>query len=482
MKSTRLPELACLTETALFSSTVKREVRLLLALLLCGLLLTGCGGVTGSANRDPGQNTGGGNIQAVNHVIIMLQQNRTFDHYFGQMTAYRQRNNIPIVSSDGRINDLSTGNFFNPVELIGPIPVAHSGSVCTETLSSDWAESHKEMNLSNPSAAGPNAPMDGFAQTAFDVGLHALTQGITLTDQTGSRAMHYYDDSDLNYYYFMASNFAMSDALFTPLPSRFPNRLFLHAATTQGHARGPNRQLTARTIWESLDAAGLSWKIYMTDGLTYLEYFTYFNRPETKARLVPLSEYFTDVQNGTLPAVALIEPGLFSGRDEHPSNFNPTDGTVSPISVQTGAAFVASLINALMVSPSWRDSVFFLAYDEGGGFFDHVPPISVPNPDGIPPQDLLPNDPVGDFTITGFRVPNMVISPFAKRNYVSHTPMDLTAYLKFIETRWGLPPLTARDAAMPDMTEFFDFTGVPWAIPPSPPAQNTNGACDFTRQ
>lgn len=451
-----------------------------LSLLLLGLLalLTACGGVSEGAQR----RTEPGNMQVVNHVVIMLQQNRTFDHYFGQMTAYRQRNNIPIISADGRINDLSTGTYPNSVAQIGVIPVQKAGSVCTETISSDWAESHKEMNLQNPAAAGPGAPMDGFAQTAYDLSQYAATQGVTLQDQTGRRAMLYYDDSELNYYYFMASQFAMSDAMFTPIPSRFLNRLMLHAGTSQGFARGPDRRLTARTIWEALDTAGVTWKIYTSDNYTYLEYFTYWERPETKAKIVPISQYFADLQNGTLPNVALIEPALFSGRDEHPSNFDPANGVVSPISVQEGAAYVASIINALMASSAWRDSVFFLAYDEGGGFFDHVPPIRVVSPDGIPPQDLAPEDPRGDFTISGFRVPNMIVSPFARKNYVSHTPMDFTAFLKFIETRWSLPSLTARDASMPDMREFFDFNNPPWATPPTPPAQRMDGVCDFTRQ
>ena len=126
--------------------------------------------------------------------------------------------------------------------------------------------------------------------------------------------------------------------------------------------------------------------------------------------------------------------------------------------MQVGAQFASNVINSVMQGPSWSDSVIFFAHDEGGGFFDHMPPRSVPNPDGIKPVDLTSNDVPGDFTITASRVPNIVISPFAKKNFVSHTPMDYTAYLHFIETRWGLPTLTARDAAMPDMTEFFDFT------------------------
>jgi phospholipase C len=94
---------------------------------------------------------------------------------------------------------------------------------------------------------------------------------------------------------------------------------------------------------------------------------------------------------------------------------------------------------------------------------------------------LIPNKDVhGDFTMTGVRVPNMVISPFSKKNFVSHTPMDYTAFLKLIETRFGLSQLTARDASMPDMTEFFDFTnGGPWATPPNPPAQRRDGTCSF---
>jgi phospholipase C len=300
--------------------------------------------------------------------------------------------------------------------------------------------------------------------------------------------MGYFDDTDLNYYYFMASNFAMGDAFYSPMPGRTaPNRMYIHAATSQGHAHDPTETLSARTIWEELDSVGVSWKIYVTDvppSFTYLSAFEFFDAPGTRDHVVPISEYFTDVQNGTLPSVSFIETGQLSGRDEHPSNFDPANPSEPDhVNVQLGAAFAASVINAFMNSPSWKDSVFFWTTDEGGGAFDHQPPISVPSPDGIQPKDLFPTDPKGgDFTITGFRVPNMVISPFARRNFVSHTPMDYTAYLRFIEARFGLASLTNRDAAMPDMSEFFDFAGVPWATPPTPPAQNTGGACDFTKQ
>ena len=173
----------------------------------------------------------------------------------------------------------------------------------------------------------------------------------------------------------------------------------------------------------------------------------------------------TDVQNGTLPAFSFIEAGYFSGRDEHPG---------SGENIQAGQQYVASLINALMTSSSWKDSVFILSFDEGGAAYDHVVPMNAVRPDGIPPRDLTAGDPPGDFTRTGFRVPLIVVSPFTRKGFVSHTAADYTAVLKFVETRWGLSPLSKRDAAQMDMTEFFDFANPPWLTPPTPPAASVD--------
>jgi phospholipase C len=422
--------------------------------------------------------------------VILIQENRSFDHYFGQMTAYRQANNIPINGSPATIDDLSTGNYANYSPATGGMIAAyHTGSVCTEDLTPDWTETHKDFNRQNPAAASNTAPMDGFVALAYAISQWAGTLGIEMADQTGRRVMGYFDGNDLNYYYFMASQFALDDHFYAPMPGNTPgNRMYLMAATSQGYVHDPpgNGTITAVPIFEELDAKGVSWKIYTAQSslYTYLKYFSYYNQAGVAAHIVPLQQYFTDAKAGSLPAVSLIETDVFAADSEHTSNFDPAhpaNGEV-PINVQTGAAWAANIINALLVSPNWTDSVLFFAHDEGGGLFDHVPPISVPNPDGIKPVDLRSNDVPGDFTITGGRVPNMVISPFTKKNYVSHTPMDYTSYLRFIEARWGLATLTARDAAMPDMTEFFDFAAKPWATPPNPPVQSLNGACDFTKQ
>ena len=137
-----------------------------------------------------------------------------------------------------------------------------------------------------------------------------------------------------------------------------------------------------------------------------------------------------------------------------------------------------------MSSSAWSSSALFLTYDEAGGIYDHVSPQPAVSPDGIKPLDLPAGDvctvttgPTCDFTFTGFRVPLVVVSPYAKKNYVSHTVADYTAILKFIETRFNIPALTKRVAAQMDMTEFFNFGSPAWMTPPVPPQQSTSGAC-----
>jgi phospholipase C len=137
-----------------------------------------------------------------------------------------------------------------------------------------------------------------------------------------------------------------------------------------------------------------------------------------------------------------------------------------------------------MTSTSWKDSVFILTFDEAGGLYDHVAAQPAVSPDGIKPKDLLLGDictqttgPTCDFTYTGYRLPLIVVSPYAKKHYVNHNVADFTAILKLIETRFKLASLTKRDAAQINMTQFFNFNFPPWMTPPTPPAQNTSGAC-----
>lgn len=440
--------------------------------------------------QDPG-------VSAINHIVFMAQENRSFDSYFGQLPAYWAANGYPSQQFDG-LPANATNPGFNGT---GSVSSFHIATACIENLSPSWNESHLDWNLQAPLSSTPQ--MDGFVWNAANFANNENKSGASplYTDTAGNRAMGYYDGTDLNYYYFMASKFATSDRWFAPALDRTQvNRLYLFAATSQGYAYPPgsnandNAALEALTIFESLTNAGVSWKVYYSDDTctttpngedtspsigpcTFLTQFRKYAPPnQLPSNVVPISQYLSDVQAGTLPAVAFIETGYLSNRDEHP---NPESN------VQTGARYVSTLINALMTSPSWKDSAFILTYDEPGGLYDHVPPQPAVNPDGVAPLDLQPGDICTsgsgvncDFNYTGFRVPLIVISPFAKKNYVSHTVADYTAILKLIEVRFMVPSLTQRDAAQMDMTEFFDFQNVPWATPPTPPAQATSAACN----
>jgi phospholipase C len=321
--------------------------------------------------------------------------------------------------------------------------------------------------------------------------------------------MGYWDGTDLNYDYFMATMFATSDRFFHPLMARTePNRLYLNAATSGGYAlpNGSNAndtaQLKAKPIFAELSDAGISWKVYVDpDGTgcagppyqpscliktAYLGGFGYAQTilAQFPQNIAPISEYFSDLANGTLPQVAEIEPASDAGLDEHGS-----DSDAVATNVQRGARYTSSLINALMGSSSWTSSVFIFTFDESGGLYDHVAPQPTVAPDQfVAPVDLPPDSvcytvkgPTCNFTFTGYRIPLTVISPFAKKNYVSHTVADSTAILKFIETRFNLPALTKRDAAQMDMTEFFDFNNPPWMSPPTPPIQNLSNPCYLDR-
>jgi phospholipase C len=511
-----------------------------------------------------------GTLQSVDHVIFMLQENHTFDNYFGMLNPYRVSNGWNI-GDDGKaynvdgiddklktiVNQTDEGTSYSPFKL---------ATTCVDDMSSAWLESYGDVSRYS-FLTSRSILMDGFVHDAEGFAKSCVASGTcsgSFTDTAGQRAMGYYDETYLNYYYYMASQFAVSNRWFSPVSSKsIPNRIATFTGgTTQGLVYDPGTddklpQLNINTIYNELDhppnnAPAISWKIYytVTNGgctagtacgsgpanypdttfsiLSYSYQYMYGNptaaactgttKPSSvvgdpsnsfcvdPTHIAPLSTYFQDVANGTLPAYSFIESG--SGvNDEHPG---------SGQSVLTGQAQVANVINKLMSSPSWKDSVFFFAYDEGGGPYDHVPPVTghsndfttdatvtaaapdiggiAVNPDAFGPCvpatstptapattncDLRASDPgagsgdaptkQGFAAQLGFRVPNMIVSPFARRHYVGNNPMDHTAILKFVENRFigSSAHLTARDAAQPDLTDFFDFTTVPWATPPT---------------
>jgi phospholipase C len=526
------------------------------------LSVTGAGGMA-TANATV---TVTGSIASLTHVIFTLQENRSFDTYFGMLNPYREANGFNVgddgntYTVDGIDDKLS--RFVNYDDEGQPFQLFKFQSTCIDDMTSAWLESYGDVNRYDFS---PNRQilMDGFVHTAEGYAKSGSGDG-QFTDLVGKRAMGYYDQDILNYYYFMASEFAVSDRWFSPVSSKStPNRIAtMTGGTTQGLVHDPfvddgfTNQLNIETIFQELDQNKVSWKVYysLTEGgcdendgdcgpgghsndfpvttfsdFSYSLQYLYENsqhnpcNPPTIGSLqavgdqsdafcidpnhiAPIAQYLKDVAAGALPNYAFIETA-YGHSDEHPG---------SGQSILFGQQQVASLINALMQSPSWNSSVFFLSYDEPGGPFDHVPPVpghsneytdeglgNIPDistiavnadgyqpclpPGGGPPTlhcDLKAGEPgsnpgdapaqKGFAAQLGFRLPNMVISPFARRHYVSHIPMDHTAIIKFVENRFinSGAHLTNRDAAQPNMMDFFDFVNVPWETPPTPPAPN----------
>jgi len=395
-------------------------------------------------------------LSKLKHIIFFVQENRSFDDYFGMLGKYK--------ASIGLANDVDGLDLSVtlPNTQGQPVHPYHYQTVCTENLSPSWNESHTDVD---------GGLMDGFLRTTTSVP--------STIDPTGTRAMGYYDQTDLPYYYDLAAHFATSDRFFSPLlANTVPNRLYLFTATSFGNIippTPPSGGFTQETIFDLLDQAGVSWRYYYHGAVTsaFIQQFSTYQRDASK--VVPIANWVTDVQNdATLPSVIFIERGGTVGLDEHPGN-----------NIQKGASDAKlNIIDPLIKSPSWPDSAFILTYDEGGGLYDHVRPAREIKPDTIAPK-LRSGDKPGDFNQGGFREPIIVISPWAKPNFVSHTSRDYTSILRLIEDTFVVPKnlsksfLTVRDANADNMMEFFDFSGAPpWLTPPTLLPQPTNGACN----
>src|SRR5260221_1549055 len=385
---------------------------------------------------------GGGSVRAaspfdkLNHIIVLMQENRSFDNLFGHLRAYDPTLAVEPEPATG--NPGPDGRYSPPF---------HQTDYCeVSDLDHSWSGTHNEWN---------HGLMNGFAK-----------QNVVSADPTGHRTMGYYNQTDLPFYYDLYDHFAISDTYFSAaLDQTFPNRFYELSATSFGHVgndfpTSPTDYPTL-SIFNRLDDAGVTWKIYF-DEVPFAALYSYV-RLHGAGHLFPTKQYAIDAAAGLLPQVSFIDPfyvgEVNTENDEHP-----------PSNIQRGQLAVSDLINSLFTSPNWSDSAFFITYDEHGGFYDHVPPPTAVAPDAIPP-----NEP-GAFDHLGIRTPFAVISPWSKPHYVSSAlPVDLTnpedpAYsapgriyshtsvLKTIEERFGLAPMTARDAASNDRSTLFDVS------------------------
>ena len=258
--------------------------------------------------------------------------------------------------------------------------------------------------------------------------------------------LSYYDWHEIPNYWDYARHFTLCDNFFSSLagPSE-PNHLYTVAAQSGGMVNNPppsvNDQFdvyTFPTMVELLQKSHVSWKYYDEDSHPQRHHlwnplpgFTKIHdNPEIMSHLVQLKTFYSDLQDGSLPSVSWIVPTF--GDSEHPTADSAR-----------GMWHVTQLIDAVMRSPYWKDTAIILTWDDFGGFYDNVPPPAV--------------DKYG----YGPRVPALIISPYAKPNFISHTQFDFTSPLKLIEEKFGLPPLTDRDKLANDMLDCFDFSQKP---------------------
>lgn len=392
-----------------------RLVLSLVFLLCTALFSTGCGGLS--------QENSPAGFEAIQHVIFIIKENHTFDNYFGT-----------FPDADGATSGaISTGQV---------IPLAHMPDTFPYLLCNSWSCALTAL--------------DGGRMDKFD-----LIQPRTVNGEpTGYTQV---TEKDIPSYFAYARNFVLADHMFSSVhgPS-FPNHLYSVAAQSGGAIDNPVNTggplgcdaansatvqvidaggniktqfpcFDFQTLPDSLQNAGITWKYYASDQgeLCPLDAIKHIrNTSLWTEHIVPNTQFSTDAQNGQLPGVSWLASD--PSESEHP-----------PSSICHGENWTVEQLNAVMQGPDWNSTAVFITWDDFGGFYDHVPP----------PQ----TDQFG----LGSRLPLLIISPFAKRGLVTHTAYEFSSFLKFVDTRYRLQPLTVRNNMANDMLDSFDFNQEP---------------------
>ena len=289
--------------------------------------------------------------------------------------------------------------------------------------------------------------------------------------QSGPVSMGYLEPEILPFTNSLAGTFPVCDRYFCSVGAQtYPNRRFLMAGTSLGLLTDvfPSAAPPNGTIFQSLDAHGISWKNYYASLPSALIWSYQAGLPGFSSHLTKIDQFYADAAAGTLPSVSMVDPDFDSQSEEDPQD------------VQYGDQFLAKVVNAVLASPQWPHTLLLWCYDESGGYYDHLTPPSAVVPDSVPP-DLAPGDTPGSFDRYGFRVPAGVVSPYARKNYVSRVIHDHTSFLKLVETKWNLPALTHRDGAADDLLDSVDLHAAPAFLTPpklaAPPDPSVLAGC-----
>jgi phospholipase C len=367
----------------------------------------------------------------IDTIVVLMMENRSFDHYLGWLPGADGRQ-AGLTFTDPHGAKHETHRLVNFYQSCGFLDPDHS-----------WEGGRTELD---------GGRMDGFLRSMSD-----------------TFAIGYYGEHDLPFTPYNAKAFTAFDRFFcSVLSSTYPNREYMHAAQSYGQTANslPLSQagFPDTTIFNLLKNAGVSNRYYFTDIPVSALWGT-----AGVQRSSQVQEFYSLAAAGQLPAVSFVDPS-FQGESQG------TSGDEHPLAdVRVGQAFMADVVHAFMESPQWKRGALFCVYDEWGGFFDHVVPPRVP--------DLRSSaEETKDFGQMGFRIPAVLVSPYARRGHVDHSIYGFESILKLIRYRFGLPPLTPRDLYANNIGYAFDFQGKPdYSLPDLPkPAHVISSQCAGT--
>jgi phospholipase C len=447
---------------------------------------------------DPSRPAGTDMLPQIKHIVVLMMENHSFDNYLGTLG---RGEGLPL--GDDGLPDAE-----NP-DSAGTMVRAHHANSTVQASGvpcQSWSASHAQW------AGGK---MNGFVTSAEQ----AAPEG----DKTA--AMGYWTGQDLPFYHGLAQTFPLAERWFSScLGPTFPNRRFLLAGTANGLMDDLPLNLLDRpragTIMDMLTRHGISWVNYrpasggQSEFRRYVQYrrrrmrhhltslsrslrnpgYTFRRDLQFTSALYPLGiagymthvrgaeQFFADVDSGNLPAFCIVDPDFRNFSEE------------SPQDIRKGESFAAEVVNRVMHGPGWADTLLIWTYDEHGGYYDHVvPPAAVP-PDDVRGRSLVAHPSLvrgvlkvlfpsyvrhaeqlvagpDAYDTYGFRVPAVIVSPYARPGCVLSDVFDHTSVLKLLEEKWNLPALTQRDAAATSPLGALDLTAPPaFLTPPELPA------------
>jgi phospholipase C len=354
----------------------------------------------------------------IKHIVVVMMENRSFDHFLGWLPQVN-------AQADGKQAGLTYVDRYR---------VPHDTHHLTEFASCGFQDP-------DHSYEGGRIQLNGGACNGW------LRSGLN-----DSLSIGYFEQADLQFLGQAVPGWTTFDRYFSAVMAEtYPNRFYVHCAQTDRLHNG-DRPIGApfrlRSIWDRLRAKHVSGKYYYSDiPFTFLMQSHGPTIAKVGDPAAPLAgTFFGDAAAGTLPAVSYVDPQFLNedgglSNDDHPH-----------ADVRAGEVFMNQVYDAVRQGPGWKNTVLVITYDEWGGFFDHVPPGKAPD---VSPRTAL----------RGFRVPTVVISPFARRGHISHQTFDHTSILKMIEWRWGLKPLTPRDQHAHNLATVLDFANPDTSTP-----------------